>query len=384
MTDGVESDGPVEAVAPFIDDDRPQIAASERDLLVMARALVTPDLDPWTTPRQSRKLPPHIGPTAAQLIGEALSHAWLALWRRGGTAPGHSLDGETVRRGRAWQRHQPVALEFTAASIALLRWLVSTPPSIARDNGQPLSAMRLSLGDEVALYLALDAAQGSFVQTALARQPFTAASPLAWLGFAHAMPDRDPPEAGFASLVTGPCAIVVESIQGDLAARWRQVELMKRGAEIPQGPDAVDRQGDRPARPPPGRDADRLHDGVRHRASPRPRAVRRRCDRAAARAQPASGAPAARSRRAAVAALRRARRAAGSLVRALLRWRTWDTEHRAIRFVDDGYQAAQLLLVRYEAVGTAGGERADAWLHELSQLTPTAPSATVPDPREPA
>jgi hypothetical protein len=62
-----------------------------------------------------------------------------------------------------------------------------------------------------------------------------------------------------------------------------------------------------------------------------------------------------------------ARRAAGSLLRALLRWRAWDEHHRGVRFIDDGYEAAQFLLGRYERLGARVGH-AEVILRELEQL----------------
>jgi hypothetical protein len=378
MTDELSQSG---SELPAVEvDDRPQIAASERDLLLFARALVSPDVEPWSTPRQSRKLPSHIGPTAARLIGEALSHAWLALWRRGGSAPGASLDpgGESIRRGRVWQRHPPAPLTFTGASIALLRWLVAMAPTSSQDTRPTLPATPLSLGDEVVLYLALDAARDSWVQAALAAQPLAVGSALAWLGFAHAIPATARPPA-FAHLCTGAGAIVVEAITPELAARWRSIELVKRGVAAQSGwYPSIDNL---------------LALGNTQAAALT--AFMDACDAAHRRdlalfvvdaiapllARDLAPIPPPLDPTAPLSARGAARTAAGTLVRALVRWRTWDAEHRAIRFVDDGYQAAQLLLARYEVIGTAGGDRADAWLAELSRMTP---SATVTDPREPA
>jgi hypothetical protein len=49
-----------------------------------------------------------------------------------------------------------------------------------------------------------------------------------------------------------------------------------------------------------------------------------------------------------------ARRAAGGLVRALGRLEAWDQEHRALRFFEDGYPAAQALVKDWGRLGPHG------------------------------
>ncbi|HET9621900.1 MAG TPA: hypothetical protein VFP84_11065, partial [Kofleriaceae bacterium] len=67
-----------------------------------------------------------------------------------------------------------------------------------------------------------------------------------------------------------------------------------------------------------------------------------------------------------------ARRAAGGLLYGVLRWAAWDTEHRGVRFLDDDYAIAQRLLARFEPIGAAGADRAQAWLADLAALAPAA------------
>jgi hypothetical protein len=58
----------------------------------------------------------------------------------------------------------------------------------------------------------------------------------------------------------------------------------------------------------------------------------------------------------------------------VLRWQDWDQEHRGVRFIDDNYQAAQLLLERYEPIGAAGSGKVTGWLADLASLAPTTPT----------
>jgi hypothetical protein len=70
-----------------------------------------------------------------------------------------------------------------------------------------------------------------------------------------------------------------------------------------------------------------------------------------------------------------ARNAAGSLLRGLAQWVEWDRSHRGVRFLDDDYQASQLLLSRFEKALHHGADvLSAAWLAELASLSPTTPS----------
>src|SRR5687767_3331019 len=87
----------IEEIAPL-----PQVAQSEHDIIMMARALVAgPDSndDIWSLLCASRNVPAKIGPTCEELLQNTLSLAWRALWQRGGTKPRISHTGQ---RGRLW------------------------------------------------------------------------------------------------------------------------------------------------------------------------------------------------------------------------------------------------------------------------------------------
>jgi hypothetical protein len=73
--------------------------------------------------------------------------------------------------------------------------------------------------------------------------------------------------------------------------------------------------------------------------------------------------------------------AAGSLLRAVATWAAWDEAHRGVRFIDDDYPAVQLLLARFEAIGSSGAARAAGGLAGLAALaSPAEPSAARVDP----
>jgi hypothetical protein len=334
---------------------------------MMARALIAPETqDMWATLCATRKLPPHVGPTCARLIGDALSQLWPCLWRRGGTAPGASIRGEEVVRGRLWERYAPVGLAHTRATLMLLKWLVSTPFAAAPSTYPVLPAMQLAIGDQVVLYLALDASRGTQAQIGLAMQPFTKSSGLAWLGYAHHI-EGVPDPGVFDALTSGAGAIVVEALTGEIGKRWRSMEIAKRSIRDPQRLATV------------GAAQDQTLQGFMAA-----------CDRAKRRdlavfvidaiepllAKNVGPMPPPLDPTAPLSVRAAARVAAGSLIRGLLKWRDWNNEHRSVRFIDDGYQAAQLLLHRFEKVGNHGAELASGWLGQLSSLTP----ATVEPP----
>ena len=358
-----------------LDPELPVVAASEHALIMMARALVQPSAhDVQLYLLSHRELPAKIGPTCAALLADAFSHLWPALWRRDGARVRATLSPSgAVRRGRPWQRHpEPPALELTAATLALLRWLVAMPLGV--EGALPeLARAPLAIGDQLAIYLALDLAAAEPVpQRAIARQPLVRAAPLAWLGFAHLMAGEPPP---MDSLVTGAGAVVVEALQADLAARWAAVE---RDKPARTDPDALIAIGTAQA-------------AALERFTAACDAAQRRdlagfvIDAAAPLiARGLSPAPRELDPRAPLSSRSAARVAAGALLGGVRRWAAWDDAHRTIRFIDDGYDAAQLLLARFEAIGRAGAERAAQWTSELAGLvappTPSPGSATIEVP----
>ena len=337
----------------------PLVAASESELIMMARALVQPRAhDTWAYLAGTRAMPDSIGPSCEALLAEALEQIWPALWRRDGAAPRTSIRDGGVVRGRIWERYPVTPLVFTPATLALLRWLVGSP--LAMGNlASDLGAKDLSIGDQVAIYLALDLADDSAPQRVIARQAMVHRAPLAWLGFAHLM-TGEPPD--FTPLVTGAGAIVVDALGTELATRWRIAELAKRGLDNPDELLAF------------GRAQSQTLD-----------AFMAACDKAGRRdlagfvldaARPLLGrnvspAPQLLDPTKPLSTRSEARLAAGGLLRGVRRWAAWDEQHRGVRFIDDGYDAAQFLLARFEPIGRTGSDVAAQLLSELAGLGPT-------------
>jgi len=347
-----------------------QVAASEAELVMLTRAIVAgPDSgdDMWAMLCRGRNLPKKIGPTCAGLLEDAFGKVWLALWHRGGTKPRPTLTGT---RGRLWERYSPVTLEFSEASVHLMRWLVATPFSAPASTLTLLHAMPLTLGDQVVVYFVLDAARDTPALRVIATQPFVRNAPLAWLGFAPELAGAAVPP--FASLVTGGGPIVIEALADELARRWQATELAKRSQIDPGVMIALGEAQDRvlgsfmSACDSAGRRD--LAGFVVDAASP---LIERNLSPAPGKLDPTSP----------LSTRAQARIAAGALLRALVRWADWDQQHRAIRYIDDDYALAQLMLARFEKIGTPGVGRVQAWLADLAALTsmPTASeSATLP------
>jgi hypothetical protein len=342
-----------------------RVAPSEHDIVFLARALVG-DLHQrdaiWPLLASTRKLPPHVGETCGDLLDETLRQTWLALWRRAGARPATGLtDGGAVVRGRPWERHEPETLSFTGATVALLRWLVGTNLAGAASRLPSLDATPGGVGDQVIVFLALDATAPTPGALPLANQPLVRQTALAWLGFPDLMATAHPgaPPPPFDSLTAGVGAIVVETLTGDIARRWTAVDIAKRSIVTP---DSLIQMG-------ATQDAI-LGDFM---AS---------CDRARRRdlasfvidavlplvTRDLSPAPERLDPTATLGQRNRARLGAGALLRAASRWDEWDQQHRATRFIDDGYAAAQFLLSRYEPMAGTGRDRIAGWLHQLAQL----------------
>ncbi|MEJ7604645.1 MAG: hypothetical protein WKG01_42725, partial [Kofleriaceae bacterium] len=310
-----------------------QVAASEAELVTLARAIVAGPAagdDMWALLCRGRNLPKKIGPTCASLLEDAFEKVWLALWHRGGTRLRTSLTGV---RGRLWDRYEPLPLTFTPASVHLIRWLVSTPFSAPPSTLPSLHAMPLALGDQVLVYLTLDAVRDTPAMRVIAAQPFVRSTPLAWLGFCADLAGAAVPT--FDSLVTGAGPVVVEALAEELAKRWQATELAKRAQVDPAALIAV------------GEAQDRVLGGFMSACE----TVRRR-DRAGFVIDAAApliernlapvpgrldpGSP--------LSTRAQARLAAGSLLRAIVRWADWDLQHRSIRYIDDDYAIAPRML----------------------------------------
>lgn len=363
------------------------VAQSEHDLLMIARALVG-EVSPVAVSsflRAPHPIPAKIGPTAMGILKQTLARGVVReLARRGGW---RSVDaggaGSAGPGGRLWERHRPVALHFSRITMDILRWLAS-----ADLGGSPGASAAprwkiedTTLADELMLYLAADLiekADGRGAELVIA-----AGSPLGWLGFAGqlARAKHGAPPMAFDRWVQGDGAVILEALQPDLCRRWIAMEQGKRavvevaemitlGGAQEVVLDSLLAAADRAGR----RDlcsfvvdaaAALLAHGAPEGSNGDTRPIAR-----IASGWVTSLAPVGPIRDRAAA-----RRASGALLHALGRVQRWDAEHRARRFFDDDYEAAQRLLARWEVLGSSGFVRAERVFKELLSLDASSTEA---------
>ena len=337
----------------------PRVSQSEGELLALAAAIVSGEglgsVDPLLGKR--RELPPRLSPPALDVLESTLSRgAVLALAKRGGWRPERHLLGDAAKGGRLWDRHAPLALSFSRDSIELLRWLQGGGSGKFRDFSQP--------GDALFAFLALDLFCGAAIGESLATLPAIRRIPLAWLAFPDLLSASGPmtlADAAWGPLCTGPFAVIVEALQQDLARRWLAVERQKFGQ---LGREELSVIGE-------GQEAALTAFLCAANGAGRRDLAFFMLDAGATllrKGPPASTWISGMEGGGTVAERARARRGAAAFLRALGRWRSWDEEHRGVRFVDDGYDAAQLLLARYERYGPQSATHADGICRALDSL----------------
>ncbi|MCP3142617.1 hypothetical protein [Pyxidicoccus xibeiensis] len=352
------------------------VANAEHDLLTLTRAIIglgqyAPVEDVL---RDRHTVPEKLSPGALHVLQDTLSKgSVLALARCGGWRKQRYLDGGQERSSRLWERYPPPALHFSPLCIHTLRWLVEQP--LVKHGCKQLTVSELpTVADELFLYLTCRLVAGTPCAKSVGAQALFRGSALCRLGFPELL-DVPPPSFSakhFAPLLAGG-GWLLDALRGDLAHRWRKVEESKRfivdpaegmalgaaqEAVLSAFLDAVEAAGRRElagflveaARPLMDQPASRWVEGLSLTASLGKRAE--------------------------------AARASGAFLRSLSRLSRWDAEHRAVRFFDDGYEAAQLLLSEWSAFGEPGFRRAADLERELSTSLTTAGAfpATLPPP----
>jgi hypothetical protein len=344
-----------------------RVSASEYHLLTIARGVVgqeTPDaVEPLL--RQKKTIAAKIGPTSMKVLRDTLAKGMtLELARRGGWRRDKRPAGAAISEGRSWERHPKLELEFSAASFALLRWLAEQPIGHPDASVLPVEG-KITVADEALLYLAADLLVSSGLGGAVECAAFRRSS-LCWLGFVDPLgkdsksvaalsPDR------FTRFTAGEGTPILEALLPDLARRWVLMERAKReivacdrmhaNAAAQQALlEAFFASADSAGR----RDlADFLLDAAA---------------KLVARPVPADAWVEALDPRATLSERSNARKAAGAFLRAIGRTRTWAEEARVVRFFEDGYDRAQLLLARWERLGDEGWRRVETVLKDLESF----------------
>jgi hypothetical protein len=353
-----------------------RVSPSEHDLLTLARAIMGlgqyAPVDDLLRDRHTT-VPERFSPGAMHALRDILSKgAVLALARCGGWRKRRYLDGAQERTGRLWERHAPPALHFSPLCVQTLCWLLEQP--LVKPGCRVLDVDATpTAADELFLYLCCRLVAGTPCAKTVGAQPLFRRSLLCWLGFPELLGTTPPPKlttSDFAPLLANG-GWLLEALHGDLVHRWRRGEEAKRLLFTPADHialgttqeavlaaflDAVDAAGRRDL-------AGFLLEAARPLVE-----------------QPASRWVEGLSMTTALSVRAQAARASGAFLRALGRLGRWDAEHRAVRFFDDGYETAQLLLSEWSAFGEAGFRRAADLERELSSSLTTASGfpATLP------
>jgi hypothetical protein len=329
-----------------------RVSPSEHTLLTLARAVVghgqygpVEDLL-----RGSHSAPERLSPGALHVLRDTLAKGTvLSLIRRGGWRRQRHLHGAQERSGRLWQRHPLLPLHFSALCVQTLQWLAEQPLDSA--ECKPLAVEGApTLADELFLYSCCHLVAGTPCGPSVGAQPVFRRSALCWLGFPELL-GQPPAEFGpalFTPLLASH-APILEALQADLARRWLRLEESKHRISNP---------------------ADMIALGQTQEAVLT--AFLSAIDSAGRRdlagfligagkslmQQPASWWVAGLSPQSSLRERSEAAQAAGAFLRGLERLGRWDAEHRMVRFFDDGYEVAQVLLSEWKAFGEAGFRRA--------------------------
>jgi hypothetical protein len=332
------------------------VTRAEANLLTLARVAV----GAWSAQDALRLLvstaqaPEKLGPTARRLLSETLARGTVAgLARRGGWRP--------ERGQRLWQRASLPPLHFTANLVRLFRWMLAHPLGAAEVPPLVLDGA-LTLAEQAVVTMLLEQLRWTGCETALALQPAIRQAPLVVLAHAAELARAAPLDA-VPPLDVAASAVLIEGLRDSLASAWVQGERLKRDQDRPEvlarigraqaavldaflG--AIDAAGQRQLA---GFLVDAAVDWL----------GRERSAEAYVRGL---------SRDAPLRDRTEARRQAAAFLRALERLRAWDREHRAVRFIDDGYDLAQRLAKDWERLGEQGFTQAARLVAELDTLAP--------------
>jgi hypothetical protein len=335
-----------------------QVAVSEHEVLLVAQALVGGVQATAVGPllARARRLPGGMGPTSLALLEDILAKGVLRILARGAALPVQQVGDAHAKR--AWQRHPTLDLNFSPRSVQIIRWLVRR--RLDQLDGPSLDITRLENGDKLLLMLALGLLAEVGLSAPLASQPVVQAQPLCWLAYPDLLaPYGSPPplESGWSVQPV----VVHECLQSFFARRWLLMEQDKGTIVEPRELTAlgtaqaavldawftvVDNAGRRDLAWFVLKAATEVLDG--------PKDLRRWIGRLDPKTPV--------SQRSAAA------RASGSLLQGLATWNRWTEQHGLIRFFDDGYDEAQLLLKMAELAPTQTRELAEAMVSQLSSL----------------
>jgi hypothetical protein len=286
-------------------------------------------LEAWQAPAK-------LSPEGLRVLEDTLGKgAVLWLTRRGGW------------RDRLWEKRPPPPVAFESATVPVLQWLLEQP--LGHESAGPLRlAKASSLGCELLLLAVLAEAVDTPAERQVAAQPAVRGSPLCRVAFPVHLALVGGGEPGAPLTFDAAQDFALEALQPSLARWWRAGEKLKARLLMPAD---VSRCGTEVART-----LDQLFAWAE--ANDR----RERCTFLLEAFAPllhektsAADFVAQFDERLPLRERHAARRAAGAALHGLERLCAWDAAARTVRFIDDGYDAAQARVKTYDAV--FGGRR---------------------------
>jgi hypothetical protein len=316
------------------------------------------------------KAPNCLGRPAVTLVQDALAKGTaLLLARAGGWRRERHLRGEEVVVGRLWERTPPrqLGLTFSAEALDFLMWVTAVDPKKPKEFVWKPEPARFTVGDQALLYFAYAALreEEAHKRLDLPSRPAFVRHGLCRLAFPDdfsGVTNDEPPD--FAPWTAGVGSCMLEALQPELAARWKQMERGKedltdyarmRGLGWSQGVvlDAYDKAVEEAGR----FDLARFLLEVAKELLP---------ERATAQLWVGSLQAPAGTR---LADRAETYRAATAFLRSLERLAAWTARARRTGYFDEGYAASQLWLADWERCdGDARLARARDIIHHLDPL----------------
>lgn len=344
------------------------VTRQEQQLLTLARVAVgiIPPTDAMRLLVGPHLAPVKLGPTARAALSDTLSR---------GVALSFAQQGGWLSEGgqRLWERAALPKLEFTGNTVRLLSWLLAAP--LIEAEGPPLLfSGELTPAEDFVVALVIDRLRGTGCAEMLTRQPALRSLPLTVLAHAGELALPFPLEAApaFEFPLHAPW---LEGLRLLLARSWLGVERLRPSLTLPEQLirvgqaqelvlDAFLRQVDAAGR----RElATFLVDAATRWLTPT-----READESVLGMQ-LDGPLRERTE---------ARRRSAALLRALQRLREWDRGHRAVRFIDEGYEQAQRLVSDWERLGERGFTRAAELIARFDAIPTLAPVEPTPPPEK--
>lgn len=332
-----------------------EVTVAESNLLRVARAVV--GLSSYSEVErlllEPHDAPTKLGPTAMGLLKDTLGRGVsLALLRGGGW--------RLERAMRLWERCPLPAMHFQAGSFRLLQWMLRTPLAESGVKALPGKGVA-SWADEALLALALGTVAGSVCERTFSSQAHVRASALCWVMHPAALARSEGVSGEGPALALTPDApltFFLEAWQPPLAKSWVLIERAKGELTDPAELNRIGRAQDWVLSALLGAaDSARRRDllGFLVEAGAQVLHHLRTPDdwvRSLSPTMPLRNRAEARSN-------------AGALLRALVKLKAWDTEHRVVRFFNKEYAASQAMVAAWEVLGDKGFREAARLLSEL-------------------